>query len=59
MRKKLLDFSDSHEPGVSLVKGDESFDPVNVGLFGADGIMLDSDDIPCLLQQTFFHLTSL
>jgi len=36
-----------------VVKEDEAFDPVDVGLFGADGVLFFSDGVADLVEQFF------
>ena len=50
--EKRFDFGDAHVPGVAfVVEEDEAFDPVDVGLFSADGGVFDAQRIPDLVQQ--------
>lgn len=53
----------AHVLGVTLVvKKDVAFDPVDVGLFGADGVVLEADDVAHLIKQflgTMCHLRRL
>ena len=46
------DFGDTHLLGVAfVVEEDEAFDPANVCLFGADGVMLAADGITHLIEE--------
>ena len=49
----------AHVLGVALVvEKDVAFDPVDVGLLGADGVVLQADDVANLIEQflgTLFH----
>ena len=47
-----FDFGDTHLLGVAfVVEEDEAFDPANVCLFGADGVMLAADGITHLIEE--------
>ena len=46
-----LDLRGAHLLGVALVvEEDEAFDPVDVGLFGADGVVLEADGLTNLIE---------
>ena len=50
--EKGFHFCATHVLGVALVvKQDKAFDPVRVGLFGADRIMLESHHVAHLVEQ--------
>jgi len=50
--EKRFNFGDAHVPGVAfVVEEDEAFDPVDVGLFSADGVVFEAQRIPDLVQQ--------
>jgi len=50
--EERFDVGDAHVPGVAfVVEQDEAFDPVDVGLFSADGGVFEAQRIPDLVQQ--------
>jgi len=50
--EERFDFGDAHVPGVAfVVEQDEPFDPVDRGLFSADGGVFEAQRIPDLVQQ--------
>jgi hypothetical protein len=52
--EKGFDFGEAHVSGVAfVVKEDVAFDPVHVGLFGADGIVLEAQNVADLIEQFF------
>jgi len=59
MSEESLDFWDTHILGIPfVVEQDVALDPCDIGLFGADGIVLDAYDITNLIKQslaTSFH----
>jgi len=47
-----FDVRDAHVPGVAfVVEEDEAFDPVDIGLFSADGGVFEAQRIPDLVQR--------
>jgi len=53
--KEGFDLRDVHLSGVAfVVEEDIAFDPVYVGLFGADGAMFAADGVADLVQQLSF-----
>ncbi len=62
VREERFHFRAAHVFGVALVmKQDKALDPVHVGFFGADGIVLEADHIAHLVEQflAVFHRTFL
>ena len=54
-RKKRLDFSRTHLPGVALaVKNDVTFDPLGVGFLGTSTVVQGTDYRPHLVQKSGF-----
>jgi hypothetical protein len=54
VRQERLDFRSPHFPGVSLVvKEDIAANPLDVGLFGANGVMQQPELLPNLVEE--FH----
>jgi len=50
--EERFDFGDAHVPGVAfVVEQDEAFDPVDRGLFSADGGVFEAQRIPDPVQQ--------
>jgi len=51
MGEEGCDFCVPHILGMALVvKEDVAFDPTNVGLFGADGVMFEANGIADLIE---------
>ena len=49
--EESFDFGGAHLVGVALVvEEDEAADPVDVGLFGADGVVFDPDGVTDLIE---------
>ncbi len=54
MGQKGFDFGGTHLGRVpDVVEKDIAFDPVDVGLFGADGVMFEADGITHPIEQFF------
>ena len=51
MGEKGFDFRRAHLARMTLaVEENETFDPIDVGFFGADGVVLESDGVSYLVE---------
>jgi len=57
MGEKGFDFRRAHVARMTLVvEENETFDPIDVGFFGADGVVLESDGVSYLVEYLLWGM---